>query len=255
MNGHQKISPLILTLNEAPNLRRALEKLTWANNILVVDSYSTDETLAVAGRFPQVRVVQRKFDTHSAQWNFGLDQCSTEWVLTLDADYVLSDELVSELQGIDLQPSTSAYFAKFRFCIHGRPLQGTLYPPRAVLFQKSRCRYVQDGHTQLLKVEGGTSWLRSRIDHDDRKPFERWLQEQNRYAKIEARHLQDTPIHQLGFADKVRRKVLLAPMLVFLYTLFGKGLILDGWPGWYYVSQRTLAEMILSLRLMEQKWK
>src|SRR6266566_8588368 len=56
-----------------------------------------------------------------------------------------------------------------------------------------------------------------------------------------------------NFADRLRRWVVPAPFLVFFYTLFVKGLILDGWPGWYYVLQRTLAETVLSLRLMEAR--
>jgi hypothetical protein len=55
--------------------------------------------------------------------------------------------------------------------------------------------------------------------------------------------------------DRIRRQIIFAPALIFFYTLFGKGLIFDGWPGWYYVFQRTLAEVLLSLRLIEQKLK
>jgi glycosyltransferase involved in cell wall biosynthesis len=255
MSCRETITPLILTLNEAPNIRHTLEKLTWAKEIVLLDSFSTDDTLEIARAFPQVRIVQRKFDTHSAQWNFGLEQCGTPWILALDADYSLSDELLEELQALEPRSDVVAYFAKFKYCVSGRPLRGALYPPRAVLFQERCCRYEQDGHTQRLRVDGGVAWLRGFINHDDRKSLDRWLHEQNRYAEIEARHLQETPLDQLCFPDRTRRMVVLAPLLVFFYTLLGKGLILDGWPGWYYVFQRTLAEMILSLRLIEQKWK
>ena len=59
----------------------------------------------------------------------------------------------------------------------------------------------------------------------------------------------------LSWPDRVRQWIIVAPALVFFYTLLGKGLILDGWPGWFYVFQRTVAEMILSLRLIEEKLK
>jgi hypothetical protein len=97
--------------------------------------------------------------------------------------------------------------------------------------------------------------MRSRILHDDRKALERWLTEQQRYAVREADHLRRTPSAELNWPDRIRQKIVLAPMLVFLYVLLGRGLILDSWPGWYYVFQRTLAEIILSLRLMEEKLK
>ncbi|HEU5130546.1 MAG TPA: glycosyltransferase, partial [Pyrinomonadaceae bacterium] len=89
------ITPLILTYNEAPNIARSLSALTWANDIVVVDSFSDDDTVAIARSDSRVRVFQRAFDTHRNQWEFGLKETgiSTPWVLALDADYVLSDEL------------------------------------------------------------------------------------------------------------------------------------------------------------------
>ncbi len=274
------ITPLVLTYNEAPNIRRTLEKLRWATQVVVVDSFSTDETYKIARCETNVRLVQRAFDNHTAQWNFGIDQCATAWVLALDADYVLSGAVIQELRGdngtlkTDMQNSEGemtedgrrrarsgdhgpvvAYMARFRYCIHGRPLRGTLYPPRAVLFLKDKCRYEQDGHTQRLRLDGVTGWLKGVIDHDDRKPFSQWLWAQERYAALEAQKLIGHSAAGIPLQDRIRRKVVLAPFLVFFYTLLGKGLILDGWSGWYYVFQRTLAEMILSLKLIEEKLK
>lgn len=251
MQAH--ITPLILTYNEAPNIERCLERLAWAQDIVVIDSFSTDETLAIAAKFPQVRVVQRKFDTHAQQWNFGVGQITTPWVLAFDADYILPESAASELDGLQPDEAISAYYASFRYCIAGRPLRGTLYPPRAVLFRRDRCHYVQDGHTQRLQIEGATGALRSVIDHDDRKPLSHWLRSQDNYALLEVAKLTKASTESLGIQDRIRRQIVLAPLLVFVYTLLGKGLILDGWPGWYYVFQRTLAEIILSLRLLETK--
>jgi glycosyltransferase involved in cell wall biosynthesis len=250
-----EITVLILTYNEAPNLARCLEWLHWAKHIVVVDSGSTDRTLAIAAGFPGVRVIQRPFDTHTQQWNFGVGQAATTWVLSLDADYILPGTFANELESWQPAENRSAAFARFRYCIFGRPLRGTLYPPRAVLFRRDRCHYVQEGHTQQLQINGQTTLLDSVIDHDDRKPFSHWLWAQDRYAILEAARLAEVPAVKINFQDRIRRKILFAPALVFFYTLLGKGLILDGWPGWYYVFQRTLAELILSLRLIEEKLK
>lgn len=248
-----QITPLILTYNEAPNIRRTLERLEWAREIVVVDSGSTDETKSIAGEFVRVRLSHRVFDTHTAQWNFGLDQVKTGWVLTLDADYVLTKELIAELANWQPDETLSAAYARFRFCVQGHSLRGTLYPPRAVLFRINRCRYIQDGHTQQLKIDGRTDFLKNVIEHDDRKPLNRWLWAQDRYALLEVEKLLAADITELPFVDRIRRKIIFAPLLVFFYTLIVQRLILDGWPGWFYVWQRTLAEMILSLRLTEQK--
>jgi len=89
--------------------------------------------------------------------------------------------------------------------------------------------------------------------HDDRKPLSRWLTSQDRYAKLEADKLTRTPASALGLNDRIRKTIILGPPVVLLYTLFVRGVILDGWAGWYYAFQRALAETLLSLRLIEAK--
>jgi glycosyltransferase involved in cell wall biosynthesis len=251
----RKITPLILTYNERPNIRRALSRLHWAREILVVDSFSTDGTCEVLSELPQVRLIQRQFDNHTSQWNFGLDQVQSDWVLSLDADYVLSDEFVEELETRRSETGTVAYFARFRYCILGRPLRTSLYPPRAVLFRRDLCRYIDVGHTQVLEVSGPTRFFKNPIYHDDRKSLDRWLREQDRYAIKDAQFLLETPVKELKLPDRLRRKIVIAPVLVFFYTLLVKGLIADGLPGWFYVLQRTYAEALLSLRLLETRMR
>jgi glycosyltransferase involved in cell wall biosynthesis len=255
----EDITPLILTYNEAPNLRRTLASLAWAKEILVVDSFSTDETLTIARDFPQVRVVQRKFDSFAGQCNFGLQQVQTDWVLSLDADYVLTPELVTEIKSLSPPTEVAGYATGFRYCVNGHPLRACLYPPRTVLYQRRLANYQNDGHGHRVQMAGKISRLAGYIDHDDRKPLSHWLWAQDRYAILEAAKLLGSKEPGAGTAlnwpDRVRKKIILAPALVFFYTLLVKGLILDGWPGWYYVLQRTFAELLLSLRLLEEKLK
>lgn len=248
------ITPVILTFNEAPNLRRTLTKLTWAAEILVVDSFSTDETQAIAAFFPQVRMVQRSFDTFANQCNFGLQLVTTRWVLSLDADYVLSDQLVQDLERLIPDNDVAGYSARFIYCVGGRPLRASLYPPRTVLYRKERAQYHDEGHSHRVKIDGPVGALRGAIFHDDRKPLDRWLHDQNNYMIVESRNLIETPLTEMKLPDRLRRAIVVAPALVFLYTLLAKGLILDGRAGWYYVFQRTLAETLLSLRLIQAGW-
>ena len=243
------ISPLVLTFNEAPNLERTLEALSWAGEVVVLDSGSTDATLDIAARFPNVRVVKRAFDDFAAQFSAGAAACGTDWVLALDADHVLSPELVDELKTWEPSEGASAYFGRFRYCIEGRPLRGSLYPPRIVLFMRAQCHYAQDGHHQVLEYPGVAGCLRGSILHDDRKPLGRWLADQDRYARMEAAKLSATSLAALSWADRCRQQIVIAPPLVLLGTLLAKGVILDGWRGWVYACQRTVAELLLSLYL------
>ena len=247
----KEITPLILTYNEAPNIARTMAKLDWATKIVIIDSYSNDDTLDIVKANPRVEVFQREFDTHAAQWNYGLKKVNTEWVLSLDADYILTDTLIEEIKNIKFNNTVDSYFILFKYCVFGKPLSGTILPPRQALFKKDLSTYIDDGHTQLLKVAGSHKYLKNYILHDDRKPFSRWLWAQNRYMLLEAKKLTETSITELSLGDKIRKQKLLAPFIILFYCLILKRGILDGWIGYYYAFQRMLAEIILSIQLIQ----
>ena len=84
-----------------------------------------------------------------------------------------------------------------------------------------------------------------------RKPLSRWLWAQDRYMVIESKKLLETPEHELSIGDRIRKRKILAPLIIFIYCLILKGAILDGWHGWYYTFQRVLAEILLSIHIIE----
>jgi hypothetical protein len=91
------------------------------------------------------------------------------------------------------------------------------------------------------------------IYHDDRKSLARWITSQQRYARDEAEYLLNDPREALKRTDKIRLMAWPAPIAVVFYTLFVKGCLFNGWPGWYYALQRTIAEMLLALEIMDRK--
>ena len=248
------LTALVLTYNEQENIRRNLEALVWVPKVIIVDSFSNDQTLEIARSFPNVQVVQRVFDTYANQRNAGLDRIDTEWVLTLDADYVLTAELQEEIKMLEPTSDLTVYWGEFDYCIFGRPLRASIYPPRVALFRTKRARYVDEGHSEQLRVKGKLAKLKGKIWHDDRKPLSRWFQSQDRYSEIEARYLLGAKSEELNRADRIRKKwLIVAPMGMPIYLLLVRGLIFDGWNGWYYAFQRTVAEMMLAIRLLEHK--
>lgn len=254
MNNATLITPLILTYNEAPNIARNLEKLRWAKRIVVIDSFSTDETLAILADFPQVDIFQRTFVSFADQCNFGLQQIDSQWVLSMDADYILDDTVVESILNQPLDATqTAAYAARFKYAIFGKPVRGSMYPPRKVLYAKDQAHYVNDGHGHAVVVDGAVKTLDGFIHHDDRKSFSHWLASQDRYLKKEADKLTQTPFKQLKWTDKMRWFIVLAPCFAFIYCLILRGGILDGKHGWHYAMQRVLAETILSIRLTEAR--
>ena len=247
----EQITPLILTHNEAPNIGRSLAGVSWARDIVVVDSFSDDETVEIAKSFPQVRVVQRAFDTHRNQWEFGLKETgiSTPWVLALDADYIVSDDFVSELRKLQPEATTTAFRANFIYCIHGRDLRSGIYPPVTVLYRREAATYIQDGHTQRVSVAGTAAELRAPLRHDDRKSFRCWFRSQERYTELEAQKLRAVDPAELAWPDRLRRWRIVMPPAMFVYCLIARVGILDGWAGFYYAFQRSLAELMLAVNL------
>ncbi len=245
------VTPMILTHNEEANLFETLKLLSWASQILIIDSFSSDATLEITAEFPQVQVIQRKFDHFSEQCNYGLDHIATPWVLSIDADYKCNEAFTDELKS--LVCSHDAYQARFRYGIYGYPLRATLYPPRTVLYRCKQARYERDGHAHRVTIKGSIGELNSAILHDDRKPLTSWLRSQSRYASLEADKLFSSPKNKLNWKDRLRRKIVIVPALTIPYCLIAKGLLLDGWPGMFYTLQRVYAELLLSLVILDRR--
>lgn len=249
-----QLTALILTYNERENIGRVIERLKWVPRVVVLDSGSDDGTLDIAAAFDNVRIISRKFDSHANQWNYGLNsaEVSGEWVLALDADYVVSENLLAEIAALEPEAGDAGYVAEFDYAIFGQTLRGSMYPRSTVLFRRSRARYVQDGHTQRVVVDGRLRPLDSRIIHDDRKPLSRWLVSQDRYAELEVANIATRSFRSLGWPDRLRRLVIVMPWLAPLYCLFLRLGVLDGYAGLYYALQRSIAESILALKLLQR---
>ncbi|PYK29920.1 MAG: glycosyl transferase, partial [Verrucomicrobia bacterium] len=224
------LTALVLTKNEESNIGRTLEAIRWIDNVLIIDSFSSDLTLDIARScHPNIRVVQREFLSFADQCNFGLSQIETEWVLSLDADYILQPELAKEIQQLTPPADVAGYSGDFIYCIGGKPLRGTVYPSRTVLYRRGLAHCRDEGHGHRVEVKGRIERLEGKIYHDDRKPFGRWMAEQKKYVKLETAHLRAQPFNELSPPDKLRRAIFFAPPAMFYYTLLMRGLILDGW--------------------------
>lgn len=250
------LTALILTHNEEANIGRTLDHLGWVDSILVIDSGSSDATLSILAAHPAVRMRHRPFDSFADQCNFGLDQITTPWVLSLDADYLIPPPLAEVIQRVIRDPATTAmsgFAIPFRYCIAGRPLRSGMLPPRVSLYRHGAGRYRNDGHGHRIILSGPVGTLRQPIFHDDRKPMQRWLASQQKYQAIEAAKLRTTPSRQLSPVDRLRKHTPLAPLAALLYCLLWKGGLLEGWRGWAYAHQRMYAELLLNLLLLEDR--
>ena len=241
------LSAVVLTKDEEANLARCLEKLRWVRKVLVLDSGSRDGTERIAKSFPNVTWAVRKFDTHAKQWNHACDMAKSEWVLCLDADYILSEGVIEEISQLRPGPEVCSYTARFVYCIDGKPLRGTLYPTKPVLLRWAKCRFEDEGHTQVPRVGTKTAALSNIVYHDDRKSMARWMANQREYARREVEFLfGPRPSEGWSLADRLRRLGWLMPIIAPLFALFVKGVVLDGRAGIEYARQRFLAEKFIA---------
>jgi len=250
MLGH--ITPVLLTFNEEENIDRTLAHLAWAKDIVVVDSGSTDGTLANVAKFSNARVFHRRFDSHGNQWRFAVEQTQigTNWILRLDADYQVSEGLIAELAQLDPNAPVSAYRIGFDYAIFSHHLVSSLYPPNTILLRRGCFSVRDEGHTEAWEVNGPVIKLSSRIIHDDWKSTGQWLIAQARYMQ---RELEWMRANKDGLVRWLRLRPPLMPIAVFLYCVFGKCLLLNGRAGMFYALQRMVAEGALSLMVLEEQ--
>lgn len=255
------VAVLVLTYNEEANLPRCLASVAWADDVLVIDSFSTDRTVEVA-RAHGARVLERAFDSFSGQRNYGIDEgrLRHEWVLHLDADEVVPAELRDEIIGVataDATDGPAAYRLASKMMFQGRWLRRSgMYPAYQVRFgRRSRLRFVQVGHGQreaLAPEDVGT--LRHPLDHYSfSKGLHEWFEKHNRYSTDEARESHARMAAQPGWAgsewaalvrgDSTRRRRALKalatelpfrPTARFLYMYVFRGGFLDGAAGLAY---------------------
>ncbi|MEZ0539267.1 methyltransferase domain-containing protein [Fibrella arboris] len=191
------VTILILTLNEEVNLPACLQSVVgWAADVLVLDSGSTDRTVALA-EAGGAKVFHRPFDTYAAQRTYAVRQLpiQTEWVLFLDADETLHDEIKACIeQAITTNPPLAGYLIRLRFYFMNRWIRygGYAEPQKLVLFRRTQLLNIERLMNELVFVDGPTATLNSYIIHYDRRPVSFWYEKHVRYSLLQAQELQQT---------------------------------------------------------------
>lgn len=151
-NNINKLTALIITLNEEKNIRELLQNLDFADEIVVVDSFSTDKTLEIINEFNKVKVFQHTFKNFSEQRNIAINYATNDWILFIDGDERISKELKNEIQQILLSNSTKrGYFIKRKFYFFNEPVNysGLQSDKNLRLFKKENAKYHGIVHEKL----------------------------------------------------------------------------------------------------------
>jgi glycosyltransferase involved in cell wall biosynthesis len=242
------VTPLILTYNEEPNLRRTLESLGWAHRVVVLDSGSTDATEAIAKSFANVDWHVRPFDSHLAQWRHGVygTGIMSEFVLALDADMSVPRLFVEEMACLMRKQKYHGAMTPFEYRILGHPLSGSLYPAQLRLFKHDRVTIGQVGHTQEFIADGPIYRFKTRLILDDRKSFERWALSQVSYSKLEATRIDARS--RMRWRDHLRALGLM-PAIAGALAYCRAGGPFRGPAALRYAYERVAYESLLAIRL------
>lgn len=203
-----KISALAIVYNEEHNIREYLHNMSFANEIVVVDSFSTDNTpQIIKEEFPHVRFYQRVFDDFSSQRNYTIDLATNDWVVFFDADERVSQKGIAEIvKKVSSRPEDVAFLVKRTFYYEGRPLiNNSVNTDKTIrIFRKSKCRYSKKLVHEKLDIKGKVGSLKYPIDHYSFKNKEEFLSKRLMYSKLKAKELLDKNIKPNFFHYKLR---------------------------------------------------
>lgn len=184
-----KISALVITLNEEKNIRDLIHNLHFADEIIIVDSYSTDQTLAILKEFPHVKVYQHKFTDFSTQRNIALKYASHPWILFIDADERIPEKLKNEiLKTIALPDAQQGYYFKRRFYFMNKPVyfSGLRTDKNLRLFQNNGVQYRGLVHEKLhIKNTGTLQNYLSHYSYNSQKHFKEKIVYYNQLKALE----------------------------------------------------------------------
>ncbi len=227
----ESLSAVIITHNAARQLEACLQSVAFADEILVVDSGSTDDTVTLAQQ-RGVRVVHQDWLGYGPQKRFAASAAANRWVLSLDADERVSAELRDAIRRVLQAPRFSAYAMARRNRFMGRWLKhGEGYPDWSVrLFNREQANWSEDAIHEKVIVVGRVGRLAGDLLHESEQGIADYLAKQNRYTTLQAEHLYARG-QRAGFA-----RLLLSPLLRFVKLYFLRLGFLDGVPGLVHIA-------------------
>jgi len=272
-NSDAPVSVVILTLDEAINIRACIESCAWCNDVHVLDSGSSDGTREIASECG-ASVWEHPFESFGAQRNWAIDNIPTrhDWIFHLDADERFTPELVEELRELfRSEPDESGFLVPNKLMFMGRWLKRAGgYPTYQMrLFHKGRTRFVDHGHGQREEEGARLGRLREPYLHYNfSKGLDEWFDKHNRYSRKEAEQAL-VAVEPLGESlgrlfslDSVRRRrgmkslsyrLPMRPLLAAIYQHVVKLGVLDGPAGWTYIAMRKTYDQMITIKLAELK--
>ena len=251
MKHHSKITAIIPTFNNVKIIRRCLESVKWADEILVVDSYSTDKTLDICKEYG-ARIIQHEYINSAIQKNWAIPQATHEWILLLDSDEELeqgfAEEILNELKSAP--NNIDGYRCARKNLIYGKWVKTCGYYPdyQERLFRK-KCRYIErEVHARVNIALERRGHLNHDIIHHDMPDLQKYWAKFPRYMKYELDQL-------IKEGRRFRlREITLRPLYMFCWSYFYKQGFRDGIRGFLLSVLRAYYNFIMYMKLWEYQY-
>ncbi len=268
-------SVMVFTLNEEIHLESCLKSLEWCDDVIVIDSFSQDNTEKIAKQ-SGARFFQHAFVGFGSQRQWAIQNTSPkhEWILILDADERVSEALAQEVATVTAisTPDVAAYRLRRRFHLWGRWLKySSLYPVWVVrLIHKDRVVYFDRGHAESQTVNGKTLSLENDLIDENLKGIEEWFQRQKRYAEKEAIYeiedelngsgkisdiFSQDPMRRQAGMKRLIRQFPFRPHFYFIYSYFFRLGFLDGKEGFLFCRMKSAYHGMIVSKKRELKSK
>ena len=243
------VSVIVITKDEAANIGEALETVSWADEILVVDAESTDETVAIARRHA-TRVLVRPWSGYSEQKNFAAGLARHDWILSVDADERVTPALADDIRRALAARPEERGFEVPRVTFHlGRWIRSTDWYPdyQLRLYDRRSARWNDRPVHESVAVDGRVGRLRGELQHFAYRDLSHHLQTIDRYTTLAAAHM-DERGQRAGFTD-----LLLHPPLAFLRNYVLRMGLRDGLPGLMVSLLNSYYVMLKFAKLWERQ--
>ncbi len=185
------LSALIITYNEEKHIKEVMQDLNFADEIIVVDSFSTDNTVGLVNTFEKAKLIQNKFVDYTSQRNFAIDCAQNPWILFLDADERFTEELKNEvIETIQKKKPSSAYLFYRTFMFEEKKLNFSGWQTDKIfrLFQKDKARYTTERLVhEKLTVKGKIGKLKNKLIHFSYTDYETYKSKMVNYGKLKAK--------------------------------------------------------------------
>jgi glycosyltransferase involved in cell wall biosynthesis len=234
-----KISAIIPTLNEEIHIADAIKSVSFADEIIVIDSFSTDKTIEIAEKL-NVKIIKRKFDDFSSQKNFAIEQAKYDWIFILDADERVTPEVEKEIiEAVKDPKDFVGFYVRRSFYFSGKKVNYSGFQRDKVirLFLKEHCKYAGLVHEKIT-FNGKISFLNNKLNHFSYRNYDHYISKLNHYAAIRAKEL-----HEKGNKVNIYHVMIKPAARFFIHFIVRLG-FLDGFTG--FLVAKTQAYGVLT---------